>query len=184
MTRLPAHPVWIWLANLVLPGAGLVWVGFVGGGAALAVAWGLATGGALAGALFQAPARMPLAIWLLGGAAGVLYAAGQAWLALRLSAVRRAGRMDRDGEYRAALAAFLQGRLDESDSICRRLLRADGDDVEAMLQLALVARKRGDVAAARTYLARARYVDDAGRWDFEIRRRLASLSSGPAPGAR
>ena len=183
MTRPTAHPVWIWLANLLLPGAGLVWIGFIGSGAAVALAWGLVTGGAVATHLFRASAQTLPATWVLGLASAGLYATAQVWLGLRLAAIRRAGRAGRDGEFRAALAAFLQGRLQESQALCLRLLRADPDDVEALLQLALVARQRGDAPAARAYLERTRYVDDAGRWDFEVRRQLAALAVGSTSGA-
>jgi hypothetical protein len=58
------------------------------------------------------------------------------------------------------------------------LLRADAGDVEATLQLAAIARRRGDAAAARRHLRRARYLDDDGRWDFQIGRELEALGRG------
>jgi hypothetical protein len=70
--------------------------------------------------------------------------------------------------------AYLQGKLDESESISKALLSEDPDDVEAALQLGYIARRRGDLAAARLWLVRARYLDDEGKWDFEIDRELAA----------
>ena len=175
MNRCPAHPAWIGLANLLVPGAGHVWVGFVASGAAVAVVWGLLAGGALALEIFRAGAAVSLWERFLGGSAAIVYVAAQASLGFRLRAIRRAGRIDGDGLFRSALVAYLQNRLDESESICRELLASDPDDVEAFLQLAMIARRRGDAATARLHLVRARYLDDAVRWDFEIERELSAL---------
>jgi len=175
MNQCPAHPVWIWVADLLLPGAGHVWVGFVKCGAAVAVAWGFLTGGALVLEIFRAGAAVSPWEWALRGSAAGVYVAAQVWLWRRLRAIRRAGRTDRDGLFRSALVAYLQDRMDESESVCRALLESDPDDVEAFLQLAMIARRRGDAATARQHLVRARYLDDAGRWDFEIERELSAL---------
>ena len=175
MNRCPAHPAWIGLANLLVPGAGHVWVGWVASGAAVAVAWGLLAGGALALEIFRAGGAVSPLEWFFRSSAAIVYVAAQVWLAFRLRAIRRAGRIDGDGLFRSALVAYLQDRLDESESICRELLASDPDDVEAFLQLAMIARRRGDAATARLHLVRARYLDDAGRWDFEIERELSAL---------
>jgi predicted Zn-dependent protease len=114
--------------------------------------------------------------------AGGVYVSSQASLALRFRARRRwLQNRDRDEVFKAAVAAYLQGRLDEAETNLARLLRADPDDVEATLQQAAIARRRGDGEAARSGLCRARYLDDAGRWDFEIGRELTALEpqSGP-----
>ena len=185
MKRWPAPPAWIGLANLLLPGAGHVWLGWVGSGAAVAVAWGLLAGGALVLEIFRAGRPVSPWEWFLGGSAAILYVAAQVRLGFRLRAIKRAGRMDGDGLFRSALAAYLQDRLDESGSICRTLLKSDPDDVEAFLQLAMIARHRGDAATARQHLLRARYLDDAGRWDFEIQRELEALGANhPADSAK
>ena len=175
MNRCPAHPAWIGLAGFLLPGAGHVWVGFVASGAAVAVAWGLLAGGALVLEIFRAVAAVPPWEWALRGSAAIVYVAAQASLGFRLRAIRRAGRINGDGLFLSALVAYLQDRLDESESICRELLASDPDDVEAFLQLAMIAQRRGDAATARQHLVRARYLDDAGRWDFEIERELSAL---------
>ena len=104
-----------------------------------------------------------------------MYLVAQVSLGFRLRAIRRAGRIDGDGLFRSALVAYLQDRMDESESICRELLASDPDDVEAFLQLAMIARHRGDAATARRHLVRARYLDDAGRWDSQIERELSAL---------
>ena len=184
MNRCPVHPVWIWLANLLVPGAGHVWVGFVAAGAVLAVAWGLLAGGALVLEIFRAGGAVSPLEWFLRSSAAAGYVAAQVWLGFRLRAIRQAGRMDRDGRFRSALVAYLQGRLDESESICRELLASDPDDVEAFLQLAMIARRRGDAAGARQHLVRARYLDDAGRWDFEIGRELSALGGSAGRAAK
>jgi len=177
MNRCPAHPAWIGLANLLVPGAGHVWVGFVASGAAVAVAWGLLAGGALALEIFRAGGTVSSLEWFLCSSAAIVYVAAQVWLGFRLRAMRRAGRREGDDLFRSALAAFLQDRLDESESICRELLASDPDDVEACLQLAMIARRRGDKASARAHLVRARYLDDAGRWDSQVERELSALVS-------
>ncbi|MBE3068849.1 MAG: tetratricopeptide repeat protein, partial [Planctomycetes bacterium] len=89
----------------------------------------------------------------------------------------------RDDLFRAALEATLQGRLDDAEASCRRLLRLDPDDVEATLHLASLERLRGHAPAARRYLARTRYLDDDGRWDFQVGRELAALDQADAPPA-
>ena len=81
----------------------------------------------------------------------------------------------RDERFKAALAAYMAGRHDEAEAACKALLREDPDDVEAMLQLASVARRRGLLAEARRCFLQARYLDDRGRWDAEIGRELASI---------
>jgi len=175
MNRCPAHPAWIGLANLLLPGTGHVWVGFVASGAAVAVVWGILAGGALVLEIFRAGRPVSPLEWFLCSSAAIVYLAAQVWLGVRLRAIRRAGRIDGDGLFRSALVAYLQDRMDESESICRELLASDPDDVEAFLQLAMIARHRGDAATARRHLVRARYLDDAGRWDSQIERELSAL---------
>jgi predicted Zn-dependent protease len=85
----------------------------------------------------------------------------------------------REEKFKEALVAYLQGRYDESQSLCRTLLRHDPDDVEATLQLAAVAARRGDAAGARCHLLRARYLDDEGVWDAHVERQLAAVSGPP-----
>jgi predicted Zn-dependent protease len=114
----------------------------------------------------------------------VVYGAAQFALARHLRARRKSAQVpDRDARFREALVAYVQGRLDESETACRELLRADPDDVEATLQLASIARRRNAPRLAKRHLARARYLDDAGRWDFEIERELAALAGEAGRGA-
>lgn len=185
MTHPPAHPVWVWPANLLVPGAGHVMVGRVLAGALYALVWGGALGGLLLIVIFRADRAASYWPVFFAAAAIVFYAAPQVDLMVRLRADKRfSGGEERDQWFKSALAAHLQGRLEEAESICKDLLKADPDDVEATLQLASVARCRGDAAAARAYLARARYLDDEGRWDFEIERELASLGRPAASPAK
>jgi hypothetical protein len=176
VTHEPPRHLWIWLANLLLPGAGAVLLGAVGRGTVLAVVWASAAAFAIAVATFRPElAWAPWGTVPMAAAAG-LYVVGQVWVALVLRASRRLrGDAGRDEKFKAALVTYLRGDLDSSAELCRELLGADPDDVEATLQLAAVARGRGDAGAARAHLLRARYLDDAGQWDAEIRRRLDAV---------
>ncbi len=105
-----------------------------------------------------------------------MYVAAQAALYRYLKAAKaRQADGGRDEQFKAALVAYLAGRYDEAEAACHALLRDDPDNVEAMLQLGSVARRRGRLAQARQCFLRARYLDDRGRWDAEIGRELASF---------
>ncbi|MBL7140120.1 MAG: hypothetical protein ISS74_04355, partial [Planctomycetes bacterium] len=54
-------------------------------------------------------------------------------------------------------------------------------DVEATLHLGVLAARSGRRAAAERYLRRARFLDDAGRWDFRIQRELAAMGEQAEP---
>ena len=74
----------------------------------------------------------------------------------------------------AACAEFLEalrGRGGVPDPTVEAAVREILEDV----------RRRGDAAAARSSLCRARYLDDESRWDFEIGRELAALEPRPEP---
>jgi tetratricopeptide (TPR) repeat protein len=173
MTRMPNRAL-MWIANLLLPGAGLVLLGRIGMGMVWAVLWGSAAAWLLLG-LAWPDGTGGASVFARGAAAVAFYVGGQGALyATRRRAERYLASEARDGEFRAALVAYLQGKFDESESICRALLREDPDDVEATLQLGYIARQRGDPAAARRWFVRARYLDDVGKWDFEIERELAA----------
>jgi tetratricopeptide (TPR) repeat protein len=177
MTRMPSKAL-MWIANLLVPGAGFIILGRVGLGVVWALLWGSATVHMLLGIVWPEAGAGPL--WCRVVLAAAVYAAGQAILGgLCRSAARNLADDRRDDQFKAALAAYLQGRLDESESLCRDLLKTDPDDVEATLQLGYVARQRGDLAAARRWFTRARYLDDAGKWDFQIGRELAACTQGP-----
>lgn len=187
MTRLP-HPASVWVANLLVPGAGFVLLGRLVMGILVAAAWGLTAGGWLllvlvwpGGGGGRAAAGLAVVLGLL--AAGV-YVASQVLL---YSAFRFAKRYlysrGRDEMFKSALTAYLQGRYEESESACKALLRFERDDVEAALQLAAIARRRGDGRSAQRYLRRARYLDDEGLWDFEIEREQAVWAGMKRPKA-
>jgi len=180
MTRLP-HPVLFWAANVLVPGAGMVLLGRMGRGVLLAALWGMSAAGCLLGQVWSAPlvrvVGACLMVWI--------FAISQVALLAGLRAARRRlADPARNDKFKEALAAYLRGRYDDSEAVCRDLLRADPDDVEAMLQLAAIARRRGDAAAARRYLGQARYLDDDGVWDFEIGRELAALAPTPVPAGK
>jgi len=181
MPRLP-HPACVWASNLLVPGAGEVLLGRVVLGPVRALAWGCLAAAAAYEVIFAPDSYSLTAAICLGALAGGVYLSSQVMLALRYRTRRRwLQDRNRDEIFKAATAAYLQGRLDEAGSLLSRLLRADPDDVEATLQQAAIARRRGDAAAARNGLCRARYLDDEGRWDFEIGRELAALEPQPEP---
>ena len=175
MTRLP-HPACVWVANLLVPGAGLVWVLPVWFGVVVALVWAAGAATWVLSLIWSGAAGHG-ATWILAASAVVVYVMAQVVLFSRLRRISRLqAAQDRDDRFKSALAAYLQERYDEAEKICRTLLCEDPEDVEATLQLAAVARARGDTQAARRYLVRARYLDDQGRWNFRIGRELADLA--------
>lgn len=183
MTRV--HRVLAWAANLLVPGTGLVLTGRVALGILTAIGWGLLVAALLVVGLLAPEAATRRGMMLLGLAAGLEYGMAQLALVARFRRLARlAGGEARDEKFKSALVAYVQGRLDEAQAICRDLLRADPDDVEATLQLATIARRRGDLRAAKRHLRRARYLDDEGLWDFEIEREFAAPGPSRPPGAK
>jgi tetratricopeptide (TPR) repeat protein len=181
MTRLP-HAAALWAANLLVPGAGLVMLGRVVSGVVIGVLWGAMLAAVLlTGLVWRDPGRAHVLLYFLASAAA-LYAGAQVVLYARKRVLGNhlAGEA-RDTQFKAALVAYLAGRLDESEKTCKALLAIDPDDVEATLQLATIARRCGKAALARRLLARTRYLDDEGRWAFEIERELAALAEAPPP---
>jgi predicted Zn-dependent protease len=140
-----------------------------------ALAWGAAAVGLLVGVVWPDMAGL---VWQSAclAVAVTLYVSMQVILAFKRRRRRlRLADAARDEQFKAVLAAYLQGRYDEAEAKCRALLHQDPDDVEAALQLGTIARRRGKLAVARRWFRRARYLDDRGKWDFEIDRGLASL---------
>lgn len=181
MPRLP-QPACAWTLNLLVPGAGEVLLGRVVLGTVRALAWACLAAAAVYQVIFAPDSYSRVTAICLACLAAGVYLSSQVMLALGYRARRRwLGDRNRDEIFKAATAAYLQGRLDEAGSLLSQLLRADPDDVEATLQQAAIARRRGDAAAARSGLCRARYLDDEGRWDFEIGRELAALEPQPEP---
>lgn len=178
MTRMP-HPVLTWAANILVPGTGLVLLGRLALGTLLALWWCLAMVGLILATIVWPDSCTTTTVVSFAASASAAYV-----LAQLLHGVRRrvAGRHltgeGRDKVFKAALVATLQGRLDDAEAACKALLRQDGDDVEATLHLGTLARHRGDREAALRYLRRAQYLDDEGRWDFEIGREMAAVVSG------
>jgi hypothetical protein len=176
-----AAKVLVWMANVLVPGAGLVLMGRVLVGAILAVVWGAAAAVWIQSRIYGGS---PEQFTVFGVGALAALAVAQVLLAGRMRAAARRGEEERQRQFRAAVEAYLQDRLDDAETILARLLRGDPDDVEATLWLGSVARRRGDAVLARRYLVRARYLDDGGKWDFEIGRELAWIAEGrrtPAP---
>jgi tetratricopeptide (TPR) repeat protein len=181
MPRLP-HPACVWTSNLLVPGAGEVLLGRLIVGTVRALAWACLASATVYQVIFEPTSDSRLVALCLGCLAGGVYVSSQVSLALRFRSRRRwLQNRDRDEVFKAATATYLQGRFDEAETHLARLLKADPDDVEATLQQAAIARRRGDGEAARSSLCRARYLDDAGRWDFEIGRELAALEPQGEP---
>jgi tetratricopeptide (TPR) repeat protein len=182
MPRLP-HPACAWTSNLLVPGIGEVLLGRIILGTVRALAWSCLAAAAIYQVIFAPASDGHVAAIGLACLAGAVYVSSQIALALGYR-TRRQWLQDRrrDEIFRTAMGAYLQGRLDEAEMLLKQLLRADPDDVEATLQLAAIARRRGDAAAARNGLCRARYLDDDGRWDFEIGRELAAIAPQPQAG--
>jgi len=183
MTRMP-HPALLWTANLLVPGTGLVLLGRLATGVLFGIMWGLVLAALVCATLVWPDA---FATDRLGGVVAVaaaVYAGSQVVLYLRWRAIGRHLAGDgRDDAFREALVATLQGRLDDAKAVCRALLRVDPDDVEATLHLGTLARQRGRRETALRHLRRARYLDDDGRWDFEIGREIAALTGSGRSGA-
>ncbi|KPJ73380.1 MAG: hypothetical protein AMS14_06565 [Planctomycetes bacterium DG_20] len=183
MTAMP-HPALLWTANLLVPGTGLVLLGRLATGVLFGLVWSVAVAALVVAWLVWPDAAT--ADWrvLVVAATAVVYAGSQVVLYLRWRAIGRHLRSNqRDEVFKEALVATLQGRLDDAEAVCRALLRADPDDVEATLHLAALARDRGRREAALRHLRRARYLDDDGRWDFDIGREFAALNESARPGA-
>ena len=181
MERLP-HPAAVWTANLLVPGSGLVLLGRVLAGTVLALLWAAAAAGLLVGLLVWPDVMDPGPVVSLGVLTGILYGTGQVLTFARGRAVRRrASDASPDAAFLEVLAATLQGRTDEAEAACKALLRQDPDDVEATLHLGVLAARSGRRAAAERYLRRARFLDDAGRWDFRIGRELAAMGEQAEP---
>jgi tetratricopeptide (TPR) repeat protein len=181
MPRLP-HPALAWTANVLVPGSGLVLAGRLPTGVACAVLWTAAVGLLLLATLVWPDAASEASTAALAVAAGLLFLAAQGLLYVRMWLLRR-HRTDeaRDAAFREVLAATLRGDVDEAEQGCRRLLARDPDDLEATLHLALLARRTGRPDEALRLLRRARFLDDSGRWDFQIERDLAALAGPPDP---
>ncbi|MCX5683613.1 MAG: tetratricopeptide repeat protein [Planctomycetota bacterium] len=181
MPRLP-HPACVWTPNLLVPGAGEVLLGRIIVGTVRALVWACFASAAVYLVIFEPASDSRTVALCLACLAGGVYVSSQASLALGYRKRRQwLQNRDRDEVYKAATAAYLQGRFDEAETLLARLLKADPDDVEATLQQAAIARRRGNDEAARSRLCRARYLDDAGRWDFEIGRELAALEPQTEP---
>ena len=181
MERLP-HPAVVWTANVLVPGSGLVLVGRFVAGVLLALLWAGAVAVVLVGVLVWPDAASAAAVTPMGVTAGLLFVASQGLLYVRVRQIRgyRASE-ERDEAFREVLAATLQGRLDDAEQGCRALLARDSDDVEATLHLALLARRQGRTPDAARLLRRARFLDDAGRWDFQIERERAAMAGRATP---
>jgi tetratricopeptide (TPR) repeat protein len=179
MARLP-NPAAVWTANMVVPGAGIALAGRMAAGAALAIAWGAAVAGLLLGVIWPDAVGVAATIAFAVAVVG-LHVAGQILLFLTLcAAARRVADDGRNERFKAALTAYLRGEYDESASISEGLLRDDPDDVEAAYQMGAIARRRGDAATAQKWFLRAQYLDDEGKWDFQIGRELEALAARPA----
>jgi tetratricopeptide (TPR) repeat protein len=182
MTR-NTHRIVAWIINLLVPGSGWVLAGRMFTGAAMSLLWGASMISVLARLIW--PDMMGAPLWsTMVAMTVILYLVAQTNLYLIMRTMdRRLTDSARDEKFKVALTSYLAGRHDEAEAACRALLREDPDDVEAMLQLGSVARRRGRLAEARRHFERARYLDARGRWDAEIGRELASIEAAAGRGA-
>jgi len=177
MERMP-HPAVVWTANVLVPGAGLVLAGRLLVGGVVALGWAVVLGTLVLGTLVWPDEAGSAAVSVSAVGVVLLFLLAQGLLWVRERSLRRYRESEeRDEQFREVLAATLQGRLDDAEAACRRLLARDPDDVEAALHLATLARRRGDARDARSWLDRASFLDDAGRWDFQIERERAAVAA-------
>ena len=170
------------LANVLLPGAGLVSQDRVALGAALGLACWLPLTAAAYVAWLE-PAALPIwAVAALTGVAVVAYLAGQVILVRLLN-----GQARRQADYlaatvpalRAAYEAMAAGSLLQAQLHLDTVLACDGENFEACLVQARLLAAQNKFDKARSAYARCRRLDPAGRWRWEIDRELAAI---PAAG--
>jgi hypothetical protein len=109
-----------------------------------------------------------LAVW--SGSAGLL-----AWMDHR-----RAGGTEPEGSqdlFRQSLDHYLQGNWLEAQQTLGRLLRGNCRDVEARLLLATLLRHTGRPAEAARQLDVLVRLDEARKWDWEIRHEMDLLAA-------
>ncbi len=123
-----------------------------------------ATAGEAAGEAARPPASPGIGRWMawLGAALAIVVLVGFGWVLLR----RPVSDMD------AAITAFRAGRLDSAEVLFERTVNAAPDNVDALLYLARIQRRRGHPEAAANTLKKA---VAAAPEDADVRRELGHL---------
>lgn len=173
----------LWISSL-WPGCWHAWQGD-GRGLVLAISFMIALNGALLTSfgpgLVFGEGRLPqrtiaVASWLLVSG---LWSGGLIWLRRDYSAKRGKSenkvRAAADMHFRPAQEEYLRGHWIEAETLLRRLLREDSQDVEAQLLLASVQRRTKRWNDARTTLKGLQAAPTAGCWLPEIEMELSRI---------
>lgn len=174
------------------PGLAALWREGSPGGLGLAMLFAGLVNAALLATLVWPGA---VGVWVKGGLwLAVVFVWGGAIVA-EIGA-RRDGKRAGDGNppggvgedlFLAACGEYLRGHWEPAEHLIRRILRANGQDVEARLLWATLLRHTGRTREARRQLRRAGRLEAAERWAWEIQRewqllesREGQLEQGPA----
>jgi len=166
------------LLSMVLPGMGLVFLGWWRTGLVVGVSFSAGVNGATVLWLLApgaAPGWVPWAAGAVAIGAWLASVGGTAYAAARRLPSRSAE--ERDALFRDGLAAYLRGDLDAAAGTFRAVLRLHRADVEAHLKLAMVHKARGEWRQAVAELRRCRYYDADDAWRWEVERELADVKS-------
>lgn len=171
--------MWIWVLNVMTPGAGLIWRGRAVKGALLAAAYVPAAGVVLVAGLI-APAGVPPWLTVAGAAwAGAAWLAAQLWLGRIVSGRRRPALQARlDALLCAAEEQFHDGDRFEALLTLEQLLDLDRQYVPAHLLRGRIYAAGAKYTRAAEAFALARRLDDRGRYRTQIDQALADCE-GP-----
>jgi len=164
---------------VLLPGMGLVFIGWLRTGSVLGVVFAAGLDLLLAGTLL-APGALPT--WVV--AAGAV-TAGLVWSAsvgLTAFAVFRRGpgrtAAERDRLFREGLAAYLRTDYEAAGAAFRSILRLCPSDAAAHLRLAMVHKAQARPTDQRAALRRCRFYDDDDTWRWEVAREMDEMTRG------
>jgi len=88
-----------------------------------------------------------------------------------------------DTLFREACEAYLQGRWDDSRRGLEQLLALDETDADALMQLATLYQRTGQVDLARSTYRQCLDLEGGAKWRWEIGRAMAGLSVSEAAGS-
>lgn len=160
---------------VVLPGVGLVHLGWLRTGVPLGVLFAAGLNGALvAGSLTPGAAAVAAAGLVTAGAAWLASLGATVYVVWRRLPARSAA--ERDALFREGLIAYLRGDLAAAARAFQAILRLCRGDVPARLKLAMVYKAQGEAGRATAELWRCRYHDAENAWRWEVERELADLT--------